>query len=250
VAADRALAIDPELGEALATKAYVLMLKDWNWSAADSVFRLATARSPRYATALKWHADLLEVMEHREEALAALMRARDLDPLSPIIYYNIAFSLAASGRLTESVAAVEKGLELDSLLPPALDLASRLYLEQGDTAKYFAARSRLDAVSRFAGARVDVLRRAYATGGREGIWRAQLADPATQDLPFDRAVWYARLGENDAAFRELERAYAMRSIWMPYINESVWFRKAFRADPRFRALRQRMRLPESTSRDF
>ena len=65
-------------------------------------------------------------MEHREEALGQLMRARDLDPLSPIIYYNISFSLAASGRLTESIAAVEKGLELDPLLPPALDLASRL----------------------------------------------------------------------------------------------------------------------------
>ena len=70
-----------------------------------------------------------------------------------------------------------------------------------------------------------------------------------KDLPFFRAVWYARLGENDAAFRELERAYATRSIWMPYINESVWFRKAFRADPRFEALRERMHLPESRSRD-
>jgi hypothetical protein len=36
---------------------------------------------------------------------------------------------------------------------------------------------------------------------------------------------------------------------MPYINESVWFRQAFRADPRFRALRERMHLPESKSRD-
>jgi serine/threonine-protein kinase len=249
VAAERAVALDSLSGEALATKAYLLMLQDWNWSASDSVFRLAVARSPRYATAIKWHADLLEVLEHRDEALASLRRARDLDPLSPIIYYNLAFSLMAAGRTAEGLAAVEKGLELDPLLPPALDLASREYLERGDTAKYFAARSRLDAVSRIAGAPVAVLRRAYATGGREGIWRAQLAAASTRDLPFDRAVWYARLGDNDAAFRELERAYVARSIWMPYINESVWFRKRFREDPRFLALRERMHLPQSTSLD-
>jgi hypothetical protein len=36
---------------------------------------------------------------------------------------------------------------------------------------------------------------------------------------------------------------------MPYINESVWFRKRFREDPRFLALRERMHLPQSTSLD-
>ena len=153
------------------------------------------------------------------------------------------------GRFDEGLTSFEKALELDPVLPAALDWASREYLERGDTAKYFDTRSRLDAVSRIAGARVDVLRRAFATGGREGVWRAQLAAASTRDLPFDRAVWHARLGEIDAAFRELERAYATRSIWMPYVNGRRFFRKSFRSDPRFRLLRERMHLPESTSLD-
>lgn len=62
-------------------------------------------------------------------------------------------------------------------------------------------------------------------------------------------MWHARLGEIDAAFRELERAYATRSIWMPYVNDSRFFRKSFQSAPRFRALRERMHLPESTSLD-
>ena len=249
VAAERAVALDPTLGEGLATLAYLLMVQDWNWAASDSVFRLAIARTPRYATALKWHADLMEVLEHREESLAQLKRARDLDPLSPIIYYNLGFTETSLGRSAEAIASFEKALELDPALPAALEGASREYLEIGDTAKYFAARSRLDAVSRIAGAPVEVLRRAFVAGGREGIWRAQLAAPNTRDLPFDRAMWHARLGENDAAFRELERAYTTRSIWMPYINSSTYFKKSFRRDPRFAAMRERMHLPESTSQD-
>jgi tetratricopeptide (TPR) repeat protein len=248
-AAERAVSLDPNLGEGLATLAYLLMVQDWNWSASDSVFRRAVARSPRYATALKWHADLVEVLERREESLAMLTRARELDPLSPIIYYNLGFTLASMGRSAEAIASYEKALELDPVLPAALEGASREYLDIGDTARYFAARSRLDAVSRIAGAPVEVLRRAFVAGGREGVWRAHLAAAQTSNLPFDRAMWHARLGENDAAFRELERAYTTRSIWMPYINSSTFFRKSFRRDPRFLAMRERMRLPESTSLD-
>jgi TolB-like protein len=248
-AAERAVSLDANVGEGLATLAYLLMVQDWNWSASDSVFRLAIARSPRYATGLKWYADLLEVREHREESMAMLTRARELDPLSPIIYYNLGFTQAALGRTAEAIASYEKALELDPALPAALEGASREYLEVGDTAKYFAARSRLDAVSKIAGAPVEVLRRAFVAGGREGVWRAQLAAPNTRDLPFDRAMWHARLGETDAAFRELERAYATRSIWMPYINSSTYFRQSFRRDARFVAMRERMHLPESTSPD-
>jgi len=249
VAAERAVALDPQLGEGLATLAYLLMVQDWSWSASDSVFRLALERSPRYATGLKWHSDLLNVLERRDEAMALLTRARDLDPLSPIIYYNLGYTYETEGRGDEALAAFEKALELDPGLPAALEWVSREYLERGDTAKYFDARSRLDAVSKIAGARVEVLRRAYVIAGREGVWRAQLAAANTQDQPFDRAVWHARLGESDAAFRELERAYATRSIWAPYLNTSFLFKKSFRRDPRFLSLLARMHLPESTTPD-
>jgi serine/threonine-protein kinase len=249
VAAERAVALNPQLGEGLATLAYLLMVQDWNWTASDSVFRLVLERSPRYATGLRWYSDLLSVVERRDEALALITRSRDVDPLSPIIYYNLGYTYEVVGRRDDALASFEKALELDPALPAALEWASREYLERGDTAKYFDARSRLDAVSKIAGARVDVLRHAFATGGREGIWRAQLAASNTQDQPFDRAVWHARLGENDAAFRELERAYATRSIWMPYLNTSFLFKQSFRRDPRFLSLLQRMHLPESATPD-
>ncbi|MEO6529043.1 MAG: protein kinase [Gemmatimonadaceae bacterium] len=248
-AAERGVALNPQLGEGLATLGYLLMVQDWNWSASDSLSRRALAKSPRYATGLKWRADLLNVVGRRDESLSLLERARDIDPLSPIIHYNIGYAHETSGRGDEALAAFEKALELDPALPAALEWAAREYLERGDTAKFFDARSRLDAVSKIAGARVDVLRRAFVTAGREGVWRAQLAAANTRDLSFDRAVWHARLGETDAAFRELERAYATHDVWAPYLNNSFLFRRSFRRDPRFLSLLARMHLPESTVPD-
>ena len=184
-----------------------------------------------------------------DESLALITRARELDPLSPIIYYNLGYSYEVAGRHDEALASFEKALELDPAFPAALDWTSREYLERGDTARYFEVRSRLDAVSPIAGARVDVLRRAFAAHGREGIWRAHLAAINTRNLAFNRAVWHARLGETDAAFRELERAYATHDIWMPYLNVSDLFRQNIRRDPRFLSLLARMHLPESTVPD-
>jgi serine/threonine-protein kinase len=258
-AAERAVALDSQAGEPRATLAYLLMVQDWNWSASDSAFRQALARNPRYPTGLKWYADLLAVLERPDEALALLRRARDLDPLSPIIQYNLGYTYQVAGRDDDALASFEKSLELDSRFPAALEQASQEYLERGDTAKYFALRSRLDAlapacsdcarnVTPSAGARVDVLRHAFATGGREGIWRALLA-ANTRSWPVERAVWYAHLGETDAAFRELERAYTTHDIWMPYLNAKFRFSNSFRRDPRFLSLLQRMRLPESTAPD-
>jgi eukaryotic-like serine/threonine-protein kinase len=248
-AAERGVALNPQLGEGHFTLAYLLMVQDWNWSASDSAFREALARSPRYATGLKWYSDLQAVVGRGDESLALITRARDLDPLSPIIYYNIGYSHEMAGHFDDALASFEKAVELDPVFPAGLDWVSREYLLRGDTAKYFAARARLDVVSAIAGARVDVLRRAYATSGRAGIWRAQLAATQTRDMPFERAVWYAGLGETDEAFRELERAYATHSVWMPYLNVSAMFGQSIRRAPRFRALLARMHLPESTVPD-
>ncbi len=246
-AVERAVELQPQSGEALANKAYLLMLQDWNWSESESVFREAISRSPRYSTALKWYADLLVVLARYDESLSMLLRARDLDPLSPIIYYNLGYTYTEMGRTADGVASLERALELDPDFLPALEALSPVYLAHDDTAKFFAARARLSGLTEFAGAPASALRRAYALAGKAGVWRAQLAAPSTQELHFDRAQFLAHLGDYDSAMRELERAHSNRSIWMPFLNSESYFPSAFRRDPRFVSLRERMNLPESGS---
>jgi TolB-like protein len=50
-AANRALELDPRLGEAHASLAYAQLFFDWDWSSAEASFRLALEFNPSYATA-------------------------------------------------------------------------------------------------------------------------------------------------------------------------------------------------------
>src|SRR4029079_13040856 len=75
-AVDRALAIDPELGEAQITHAYLLHSQDWNWNAADTAFQRAFALVPGYAVGHKWYADVLFAQGRDAEAQKELARAR------------------------------------------------------------------------------------------------------------------------------------------------------------------------------
>jgi hypothetical protein len=59
--------------------------------------------------------------------------------------------------------------------------------------------------------------------------------------PFHIAVAYAGLGDKDAAFRWLERAYAEHASFMDGIKVTPAF-DGLRSDPRFVALLARMHL--------
>lgn len=83
-AADRALDLRPELGEAHAARAFALT-GQWAWEAAEEEFRHALDLSPGYATGHEWHAVLLVALGRSENARGAIDRAAALDPLSRVI---------------------------------------------------------------------------------------------------------------------------------------------------------------------
>jgi len=56
-------------------------------------------------------------------------------------------------------------------------------------------------------------------------------------------VIYAGLGEQDEAFRWLEKGYEQRSSGMPYLTtDPFWY--AMRSDPRYADLLRRIGLPQ------
>ncbi len=241
-AADRALALNPQLGESRATRAYVFLLQDWNLAAADSEFQRAIALSPGYTTAHKWYADALEVSGRPDEALRELMRAKELDPLAPMIMANIGTLYWQYGNSDQGLVWLERALAIDPNLPLALENASSIYFSRGDSAGFLRARERLDASSTRAGAPAPELRRAWAAGGPTAVLRAQLASPRAKDLPVERARWRARLGDIDGAFRDLDAAVAEHSIWILFFAEFPEM-APLRGDPRYAALLKRLGLP-------
>ena len=181
---------------------------DWKLNAADSAFQRAIAMNPGYATAHKWYADVLLTIGHFDESLRELVRAKELDPLSPVILANIGneYWMRQNGGDDSALVWMDRALTLDPNLPLALENSSSIYFSRGDSARFFKARERLDASSTRAGAPVAELRQAWATGGRDAVLRTQLASPRSKGLSVERARWRAQLGDVDGAFRELDAA--------------------------------------------
>ncbi|HTJ24411.1 MAG TPA: protein kinase [Gemmatimonadaceae bacterium] len=240
-AAERAVALNPNLGEAHAALAYLTFL-EWKLQPADSAFRRAIALNPGYATAHKWYADLLLTDGRAAESLRELLRAKELDPLSAIVMANIA-AWHVNNRTDDSALTwIDRALALDPGQPLALSHASSIYFKRGDSSRFFDVRARLDASSSRAGAPVAELRKAWISGGRNAVLRAQLASPRSQGLSVERARWSAQLGDNDAAFRELDSAVAEHSIWAIYVEQFPEL-DPLRRDPRYALLLKRLGLP-------
>ncbi len=89
------------------------------------------------------------------------------------------------------------------------------------------------------------LAEAYAGAGRrEDALRILEEVRGSAIDPLNVAVVYAALGEADAAFEWMEKAYERRSVGVTWIRVAPRF-DPLRADPRFDDLLRRIGFPES-----
>ena len=121
-AIDKALEIDPQLGEAYASLAQ-LKSKNFDWEGTKVSFEKAIALNPNYATAHHWYGIRLGQLEQHEAAMKELKLALELDPLSLIIKSNIGLHYMFQGNKEEA----EKLLKSAAQSNPDSDLAM-LYL--------------------------------------------------------------------------------------------------------------------------
>jgi tetratricopeptide (TPR) repeat protein len=245
-ALDRALAIDPQLGEAQVTRAYLLYIQDWNFTAADTAFRRALVAVPRYAVAHKWYGDVLHALGRpHEELLRELNVARELDPLSAAVLANFAGDARATGNDTEALRILDQVFALDPSQPHALRTMTALMFDRGDSARFLSAHERFAASSDLAGASAAELRRAWQSGGRDAVARTQIAALERLGLSFEAARWRMYAGDIDGMLRDLDRAVEARSVWIP---EVTWLitSDAAKRDPRYRALLERLKIAPNT----
>jgi TolB-like protein/tetratricopeptide (TPR) repeat protein len=146
-AAEAALSVDPRLGEALASRACVTGIYDWDWQGAEEGFAAAIKAAPSYATAHQWLAlNVLAPQGRFEHAAHELDAASELDPASTaiavsrgilsfyagdlelatgqfealadehphfsLIYYFLGQCYELAGRSDESLTALRKAVEL------------------------------------------------------------------------------------------------------------------------------------------
>ena len=165
------------------------------------------------------------------------------DPLSPIVSNFSAALLISAGRIDEAIAEAKRTLELDPNYLYENSMLAEAYREKGMFPEAIELFKKAWDVS---GVPESGLAVTYARMGRQEEAR-QILDTlkqvaATRYLPGEEiAVMYIALGENDEAFKWLDRAFQERSGTLHSIAARPTFRK-LHPDPRFGALLKRIGL--------
>ena len=118
-AVDKALALDPELGEAWISQAQIYMDLDQPIEA-ESAYRKGLELSPNYAQGYLWYGSSFSEDDLRaREQLELAYRARELEPRSSIAGENLAYALFGVGLYDRAVDELERIIALDPDFPGA-----------------------------------------------------------------------------------------------------------------------------------
>ena len=243
-AARKALEIDGNLAEAHTSLAIVHLLHDWDLAASEREFKRALELDPDYTTAHHWYSHCLLPLGRTGESLAESRRALELEPLHLVINIHLGWHYLYARQYDEAIDQYRRTLELDPAFPQAKRYAAWAFLQKGRHAEAIAdLQDVLSAVGRTPEVEAE-LGHALAVSGRPAEARAVLGvltqlSSSRYVSPYSVALVHAGLGDRDQALAWLDKAYAERSDYMPYLQLEPML-DSLRSDPRFDALVRRV----------
>ncbi|MDR7298291.1 TolB-like protein/DNA-binding winged helix-turn-helix (wHTH) protein/Tfp pilus assembly protein PilF [Pelomonas aquatica] len=245
-AVQRALALAPDLAEALSEQGFSRYYFDFDWPGAEQRFRRALAVNPNVAMAHFGLAQLLLTQDRPDEGMRHLRLARELDPMSAFLNALEAGYLLARGERDAARLRLQR----------ALDIAPDFYLAHRTQALLHLADGRNDL------ALTELRQMAAGAGGNSrpqallGMHLARLGHTAEARAILDRllqrasrgyvppislAVLHAALGETALALDALERAHAAHDTQLVFLKDDPRW-APLRGQPRFIALLRQLKL--------
>ena len=243
-AAASALRLDPELGAAHCTMAYLKTVRELDLSGAEREFKRALELSPSGADIYDLYGRMCAGLGRYDEAIALLRRAQELDPLAHRV--DIVTALLRAGRYDEAVARAEEIVAFDPGDDRARATLGWAYFLSGRKDEGLAELEGAVALSPANMLWLGQLGEAHAMAGNAARARAILRELEARAQtgyvsPYHFAYVYTGLGESDRAMDWLERAVAERTGPAYSIGGSFLF-APLHAHPRFRALLRQMNL--------
>jgi len=246
-AAEQALAIDASLAEAHTALACVRALYEWDWAAADALFRRAIAHNPQYATAHQWYAMNCLVPQGRfDEAHAELERALALDPLSLAVNTSVGLRSFYARELASAAGALTKTVELNPAFGAAHYFLGHALVSMGRYDEAIAVLERAVALQEGSAETTAALATAHALAYHRPEAEALLADLERRSRevyvsPALLAQVHLGLADHAAALERLEDAAARRTADVVWLKVHPIY-DPVRGHPRFRALLEAIHL--------
>jgi TolB-like protein/DNA-binding winged helix-turn-helix (wHTH) protein/Tfp pilus assembly protein PilF len=237
--ATKALALDDTLPGAHNALAAV-RFNQYDWAGAEKEFKRAIELNPSYVPAHLWHGYFLEALGQQSANLAERKLAQELDPLNLTAGTDVGMAYFYLGQYNQAIEELRKTLELNHDFSKALEGLGEVYEAKGMYADAIAVYGKAGAEA------LASLGHAYAASGRKAEARKILRELDRQSKhrfvsPYDRALVYIGLGENDQAIAWLEKAEE-QSVPLHHINVDQRF-NPLRSDTCYQQLLRRIGFP-------
>jgi TolB-like protein/Flp pilus assembly protein TadD len=239
-AALRALALDDTLAEPHLLLAAVKAAYEWDWHSSEKEYLRALSLDPNFAAAHQRYALQLMWAGRFEDALAEIKRARELDPLSPVLDTDECEILYNARQFQRAIAHCLTAIERNPAFFKAHRVLGEAHAANGQFPEAIAAFQ--TALSMRGGATVvGKLAQVYAISGNRAsaikILR-ELEQSARTEKFYDVALIHAGLGDTNRAFLNLERSYQEGSRSLIFLRVAPAL-DSLRGDPRFADLVRR-----------
>jgi serine/threonine-protein kinase len=245
-AADRALALEPTLPEALRVRAEIQLSFDFNWKGAAETLRTALTLAPTNVALLVSAGNLALAQGDPELATISYRQAATLDPVNPAARLNLAFNLAATQHFAEARAEFPRVVELNPAAPWAHAGLGLAYLLDGKFEEA-VTEAQQDAAEWARLVVVAPARWSQKRTAESDAALARLKERFADSTAYQIAEVHAYRGEKDQAFEWLERARQQRDPGL-LRAESDLLLVNLREDPRWRPFLRTMGMADNQSK--
>jgi tetratricopeptide (TPR) repeat protein len=249
-AARKALSLDENLAEAhlAISRIYVA---SWRWQEGEAERKRAIELDPNNALAHDLYAQLLVLLGRFDESIAQARRAAELDPLSVITVSDLGYRLYFARRYDESIEASKKALELEPNSDQVYNFLGYAYAGKGQFKEAIDAYQQAIRLGDESTSIQVYLGAAYAYAGEREKALAILKQlQTTKDYvsPGELAALYAALGDKEAAFASLNKAYQDHDLQLQFLKVDPSC-DPLREDPRYADLLTRVGLAAQESKN-
>jgi DNA-binding winged helix-turn-helix (wHTH) protein len=241
--ARRAVQADPACGECQSTLGYVLGVRMWRWTQAESHLARAVQLDPKRASHRILYAEWLMVNGRLDSAAREAIAATRLEPGESRAWSILSAVRFFQRRYADAIREGERAAALNLHHPGAFLWIYRANMQLGDDANVVFARVREVAARANQPDPADTLSPRYLAllerGGRKAVAEAWLEDVGKgrprEVHRYNRALWYMWTGNPASALDELEAGLTSRPYQMIYTAVDPAF-ASLHSDPRFQRI--------------
>jgi TolB-like protein/DNA-binding winged helix-turn-helix (wHTH) protein/tetratricopeptide (TPR) repeat protein len=246
-AANHAIALDPENGEAYEALGSIETIYGWSWEAAERDLQRSVALSPSYSVVEMKYATYLDAVGRPQDAVQHIRRAVSLDPLSFYMVRRLGTTLFLARDYDGALEELGRAAEMEPREHGILDNWISHAYEQKGMHDEAVEHDLLALESRRPELPVSQLRLVYKSRGWIAYWSAR-TDMMRSNAKlgcdvYDLGRSYVRLGDRDNAFASFnqvvdDRCFDVVSFKTDPVLDPI------RGDKRFQSLLQRVNLAE------